>query len=218
MQYKYKNNNNIIVDAVIFLKDKILPIDSKFSLDNYRRCIEASNEDDRIYFAEEFKKDMKKRIEETGKYIDESNEGTTPFVCMFIPSEAVFYDINSGISGTLKVDTEKLLDFAKSKKVHIVSPSTIFAFIHLIWSQIKDQKIEKEALEIKKKVEELGKHIIKYDDYMNKLGKSLSTTVNQYNDSYKELKKIDKDVYKITGGIVGGEMEILAIDKPDKEE
>lgn len=130
MQYRYKNGE--IVDAVIKMKDKILPIDSKFSIDNYRRCLDAKNEDDQKYFAEEFKKDIKKRIEETGKYVNEIDENTTPFAFMFIPSEAIYYDINAGNNGALKVDTEKLLDFAKSKRVHLVSPSSIFAFIHLI--------------------------------------------------------------------------------------
>jgi DNA recombination protein RmuC len=143
MQYRFKNGE--IVDAVITMKGKYLPIDSKFSIDNYRRCLDATNDEDRKYFADEFKKDIKKRIEETSKYVNEVDENTTPFAFMFIPSEAIYYDINAGSNGSLKVDTEKLLDFAKSKRVHLVSPSSIFAFIHLIWSVIKYKKIEEGA-------------------------------------------------------------------------
>lgn len=216
MQYRFKNGE--VVDAVIHMRDKVLPIDSKFSIDNYRRCIDATNEEDKKYFADEFKKDIKKRIEETGKYVNEIDESTTPFAFMFIPSESIFYDINAGINGALKVDTEKLLDFAKSKRVHLVSPSSIFAFIHLIWSGIKDQKIEEGAREIKKKVEELGKHIQKYEEYMQKLGNSLNTTVNHYNSSYKELKKIDKDVYKITDGANDMSIEPMLLDKVNLED
>jgi len=216
MQYRYKNGE--IVDAIIRMRDKILPIDSKFSIDNYRRAIDAENEEDKKYFAEEFKKDIKKRIDETSKYINETEENTTPFAFMFIPSEAIYYDINAGRSGSLNIETEKLLDYAKSKRVSLVSPSSIFAFIHLIWSGLKDQKIEENTKEIKKKVEQLGNHIQKYEDYMKRLGNSLNTTVNHYTNSYKELKKIDKDIYKITDGETELTVEPLLIDKVNLED
>ena len=216
MQYGYKSGE--IVDAVIFIKDKILAIDSKFSIDNYRRSIDATNEDDKKYFADEFKKDIKKRIEETQKYIDEVDENTLPFAFMFIPSEAIYYDIQAGLSGGLKIDTQKLLDFAQVKKVIIVSPTSILAYLHLVITGIKDSKIEENAKEIKKKVEELGKHIIKYEEYMQKLGNSLNTTVNHYNASYKELKKIDKDVYKITDGAHEMNIDPVLLDKVNIDE
>lgn len=216
MQYAYKTGE--IVDSVIFIKDKILPIDSKFSIDNYRRCIDSDNDDDKKYFADEFKKDIKKRIEETSKYISEVDENTLSFAFMFIPSEAIYYDIQAGLSGGLKIDTQKLLDFAQEKKIIIVSPTSILAYLHLVISGIKDNNIEKNSMEIKKKVEELGKHIQKFEDYIQKLGNSLNTTVNHYNASYKELKKIDKDVYKITDA--AGEMTIepILLDKINIEE
>ncbi len=216
MQYNYKSGE--VVDAVISIKDKILPIDSKFSIDNYRRCIDASNEEDKKYFADEFKKDIKKRIEETSKYINEIEENTLPFAFMFIPSEAIYYDIQAGVSGGLKIETEKLLNFAQEKKVIIVSPTSILAYLHLVLSGIKDSNIEKNSKEIKKKVEELGKHIQKYEDYMQKLGNALNTTVNHYNASYKELKKIDKDVYKITEGTNEMSVEPMLLDKVNIEE
>ena len=216
MQYTFKSG--IIADAIINIKDKILCIDSKFSIDNYRRSIDSTNDDDKKYFADEFKKDIKKRIEETGKYIDEINENTLPFAFMFIPSEAIYYDIQAGVSGGLKIDTQKLLDFAQEKKVIIVSPTSILAYLHLVISGIKDNNIEKNSKEIKKKVEELGKHIQKYEDYMQKLGNSLNTTVNHYNSSYKELKKIDKDVYKITDGASEMTVDPLLLDRVNIEE
>ncbi len=216
MQYSYKTGE--MVDSVIFIKDKILPIDSKFSIDNYRRCIDAENEDDKKYFADEFKKDIKKRIEETSKYINEIDESTLAFAFMFIPSEAIYYDIQAGLSGGLKIDTQKLLDFAQEKKIIIVSPTSILAYLHLVISGIKDNNIEKNSMEIKKKVEELGKHIQKFEDYIQKLGNSLNTTVNHYNASYKELKKIDKDVYKITDAAYEMNVDPILIDKINIEE
>ncbi len=216
MQYLYKSGE--LVDAVIFIKDKILPIDSKFSIDNYRRCVDADNEEDKKFFAEEFQKDIKKRIEETKKYIDEIKENTLPFAFMFIPSEAIYYDLNAGDNGNLKINTQKLLNYAQEKKVIVVSPTSILAYLHLVISGIKDSQIEKNAIEIKKKVEELGKHIQKYEEYMQKLGNSLNTTVNHYNASYKELKKIDKDVYKITDGANDMAVEPILLDKVNMDE
>lgn len=216
MQYTFKSG--VIADAVIKIKDKILCIDSKFSIDNYRRSIDANNDEDKKFFADEFKKDIKKRIDETQKYIDETGENTLAFAFMFIPSEAIYYDIQAGLSGGLKIDTQKLLDYSQEKKVIIVSPTSILAYLHLVISGIKDSQIEKSSLEIKKKVEELGKHMQKYEEFYKKIGNSLDTTINHYNSGYKELKKIDKDVYKITDGANEMNIEPILLDKIDIDE
>ena len=214
-QYRFKDGD--IVDAVIKIKDKLLPIDSKFSLDNYERCVNAPNDEEAKIFATEFKKDLKKRIDETSKYIKE-NENTLPIVFMFIPSEAIYYDLLAGNKSRIKVNTQDLIEYAQDRKVFIVSPNSIYAYLNLVLSGIKAFQIENQAKDIQDKVSNLGKHIEGYQEYLNKLGNSLATTVNHYNSANKEFKKIDKDVYKITGGEVGGEIEILSIDRPDKEE
>ena len=215
MQYRFENGE--AVDAVVNIKDKVLPIDSKFSLENYQRCIDAESDEDRKFYAEEFKKDLKVRITETAKYIREK-ENTLPIAFMFIPSEAIYYDLLAGENSRIKVNTQKLIEYAQSQKVFIVSPTSILAYLHLVLSGIKAFTIEEGAKQIQKKVEELGKHINAYEDYYKKLGNTLSTTVNHYNAGYKELKKIDKDVYKITEGVSGGDMEVLSIDKPKADE
>jgi len=210
MQHGFKDGD--IVDAVILVKEKFLPIDSKFSLDNYRRAIDSKNED-RKYFADEFKKDLKKRIEETSKYIKE-NENTLPLAFMFIPSEAIYHDLLAGEQSQLKVNTQSLIEFAHGKKVFIVSPTSIIAYLHLVLSGIKAFTIEKEAEQIQKKVEELGKHIFEYQDYMQKLGSSISTTVNHYNNASIKFKKIDKDIYKGTDKKSLGEIDLEKLERP----
>lgn len=214
MQHRFENGE--VVDAVVYIKEKLLPIDSKFSLDNYQRCVDAETEEDRKYFADEFKKDTKLRIAETAKYIREK-EDTLPIAFMFIPSEAIYYDLLAGENSRLKVNTQKLIEYAQSQKVFIVSPTSILAYLHLVLSGIKAFKIEEGAKQIQKKVEELGKHMDAYEQYYIKLGNTLSTTVNHYNAGYKEMKKIDKDVYKITEGAGGGKMEPELLDKPIME-
>ncbi|OJI07881.1 hypothetical protein BK004_00365 [bacterium CG10_46_32] len=196
MQYKFKDGD--IVDAAVFISEKIVPIDSKFSLENYNRVLAAENEEERNKFEKVFKNDLKNRIDETSKYI-RPNEGTMDFAFMFIPSEGIYYDLLINKVGAVKISTEDLIEYAfKQKHVIIVSPTSFLAYLQTVLQGLKAMKIEKDAQEIRKRVEQLGKHIANYEDYMRKLGGHLSTTVNTFNTSYKELGKIDKDVMRIT--------------------
>jgi len=214
MQYPFPDGD--IVDAVIFAKDGIIPIDAKFSLDNYNRIINEEDEDKKLVLEKEFKNDLKKRIDETSKYI-KIKEGTLPFAIMYIPAEAIYYDLLVNEVGSIKINTKSLIEYAyRDRKVIIVSPTTFVAYLSTILQGFNAFKIEKSAQEIIKNVEKLTGHIKAYDTYHTKLGNSLSTTVNHFNTSRKELKKIDKDVYRITGD--SAEIEPTLIEKPDKEE
>ncbi len=211
MQFMFQNGE--AVDAVIKIQDKILPIDSKFSLDNYQRAIDTDNEDDRKFHGDEFKKDLKLRITETAKYIRE-NENTLPIAFMFIPSEAIYYDLLAGEQSRIKVNTQALIEYAQKQRVFIVSPTSILAYLHLVLSGLKAFKVEENAKQIQKKVEDLGTHILKFEEGYKKLGNSLGAVVNHYNSSYTQLKNIDRDVYKITDGEAGKKIEVEKIDRP----
>src|SRR3989344_4035816 len=196
-QYEFKDGN--IVDAVIFIKDKIIPIDSKFSLENYNRILEATDETERKRFEDAFRQDLKNRIDETSKYIKPS-EDTMEFAFMFIPSEAIYYDLIVNKVGAIKTNTRDLIEYAAGeKKVIIVSPTSFLAYLQTVLQGLKAMQIEESAKEIRKRVEELGRHLSSYETYMKKLGTHLGTTVNMYNSAYKELGKIDKDVLRISG-------------------
>ncbi len=212
MQYAFEDGE--IVDAAVFVKDKVIPIDSKFSLENYNRMLDAENKTDKETYLKLFKQDLKKRIEETAKYIRPS-ENTTEFAFMFIPSEGIYYDLLVGSVGT-GVSARDLIEYAFEKKVIIVSPTSFLAYLQTVLQGLKMLKIEESAKEIRKRVEQLGMHLSKYEDYYQKLGKSLSTVVSHYNSGYKELGKIDKDVLRITGDKVGVDVELL--EKPSLEE
>ncbi len=214
-QYEFKDGTK--VDAVIFVKDKIIPIDSKFSLENYNRILETNDESERKRLEELFRTDLKNRIEETSKYIKPS-EGTMEFAFMFIPSEAIYYDLLVNKIGAIKANTRDLIEYAiNEKKVIVVSPTSFLAYLQTVLQGLKAMQIEESAKEIRKRVEELGRHLISYETYMKKLGTHLGTTVSMYNSAYKELGKIDKDVLKITGAAVG--TEPLTLEKPrDLEE
>lgn len=214
MQHQFKDGD--IVDAIINTKEGIIPVDSKFSLDNYNRIINEKDELERERLENEFRKDLKLRIDETAKYI-RPEEGTLPFAFMFIPAEGIYYDLLINEVGAVKVNTRSLIDYAyKDRNVIIVSPTTFYAYLHSVLHGFRAFKIEESAKGIQKRVEELGKHLAAYEDYMKKLGVTLGTSVNHYNTAYKELKKVDKDVLRINGESVGIEPTLL--DKPTMEE
>jgi DNA recombination protein RmuC len=214
MQHGFKNGD--IVDAVVFVKDKIIPIDSKFSLENYNRLLAEKNPAAREEIEKQFKSDLKKRIDETSKYI-RPDEGTMDFAFMFIPSEGIYYDLLINEVGAVKVNTRDLIEYAfRDKKVIIVSPTSFLAYLQTVLQGLRALQIEDSAKEITKRVGELGQHLKRYEDYMKKMGGHLSTTVNMYNDASKELGKIDKDVMRITGVKVG--LEPVVIDRPQESE
>jgi DNA recombination protein RmuC len=214
MQYKFKDGET--VDAVIKLdKNRILPIDSKFSLENYNRLIEESSKDARVALVKTFRQDLKNRIDETSKYIRPS-EGTMDFAFMFIPSEAIYYDLLVARVGQTGSSSRDLVEYAfKDKNVIIVSPTSFMAYLQTVMQGLRSLQIEEQAKEIQIRVAELGRHIASYDTVMGKLGSSLGTTVNHYNKAHNELKKIDKDVTKITSQ--SPEVKPLLIDKPVDE-
>ncbi|MBT3538566.1 DNA recombination protein RmuC [Candidatus Parcubacteria bacterium] len=210
LQHQFPDGDT--VDALIITKDGTIPVDAKFSLDNYERLVHEDDENVRAKLETEFKNDLKKRIDETAKYI-KPKDGTLDFAFMFIPSEAIYYDLLVNEVGAVKVNTRNLVDYAfNERKVVIVSPTTFAAYLQTVLQGLRAFKIEEGAKEIRKNVEMLGKHINAYEDYMKKMGVSMSTTVNHYNTAYKELGKIDKDVVRITEGERSIEPEVL--DKP----
>lgn len=213
MQYPFKDGS--IVDAVVFVKDKVIPIDSKFSLENYERILNTNDSETREKLEKQFKQDLKLRIDETSKYV-KPEEKTMDFAFMFIPSEAIYYDLLVNKVGAVQVNTRDLIEYAfKEKHVIIVSPTSFLAYLQTVLQGLKALQIEESAKEIKKWVEMLGKHMLSYEEYMKKLGTSMSTTVSHYNNAYHEFKKIDKDIAKVAGG--ESNVDPMKLEKPDIE-
>lgn len=211
LQHHFKNGD--IVDAVIFLdKNKILPIDSKFSLENYNRLVEETDKAKREALSKQIKVDLKNRIDETAKYI-KPDEGTMDFAFMFIPSEAVYYDLLINKIGTAGVSARDLIEYAFAEKhVIIVSPTSFMAYLQTVIQGLRSLQIEEQAKDIRVRVGQLGRHIGAYETFMQKLGSSLGTTVNHFNTAHKELGKIDKDIVRIAEVSPG--IEPVVVDKP----
>jgi len=214
MQYGFTDGS--IVDAVVFVKEKIIPIDSKFSLENYERILGTIDEGEKEKLEKAFKQDLKNRIDETSKYIKPS-EGTMDFAFMFIPSEAIYYDLLINKVGAVQVSTQDLIEYAfRDKHVIIVSPTSFLAYLQTVLQGLRALQIEESAKDIRKNVEALQKHLVNYDEYMKKIGTQLGTVVNTYNVGYKEFKKVDKDVTRITGQ--DANIEVLELEKPKIDE
>ncbi len=213
-ELQYKMGVGMTVDAVIKLEDKLLPIDSKFSLENYNRLVDAK-EAERLGLERSFKEDLKRRIDETAKYIQPS-KGTLDQALMFIPSEAIYYDLLANKIGAGGVSGRNLLQYAVEKKVTIVGPSTLASHLQIIVQALRSMEIHKDTEKIRKNIEQLGKHLLAHNGYMQKLGASLGTTVGHFNTTYKELGKIDKDVVKIAE--VESSVEPVMLDRPSMED
>jgi DNA recombination protein RmuC len=215
-QMQYRFNDGEIVDAAIFLdKGKVLPVDSKFSLENYNRLIETRDKPERDRLLQKIKADLKGRIDETSKYIRPS-ENTMDFAFMFIPSESLYYDLlinNVGMGSS----SRDLIEYAfRDRHVIIVSPTSFMAYLQTVLQGLRSLQIEEQAKDIQIRVGQLGQHIGKFEQYMQKLGNALGTTVNHYNTAHKELGKIDKDIIKIAGN--DSSVEPQLIDRPQDDE
>ncbi len=220
LQYKIckdDQGHDLICDAVILLeKGKMLPVDSKFSLENYNRLLEETDKTQRDLLVKAFKSDLKNRIDETSKYI-QPRDGTMDYAFMFIPSEAIYYDLLVNKIGATTTSARDLIEYAfREKNVIIVSPTTFMAYLQTVLQGLRALQIEDQAKEIQQRVGELGRHIQTYEQLMQKLGGSLGTTVNHFNNAHKELKKVDKDVTKIAK--VNPSVEPLILDRPQADD
>ncbi|MEC8537666.1 MAG: DNA recombination protein RmuC [Bacteroidota bacterium] len=213
MQYSFKNGDK--VDAVLFYNNFIVPIDSKFSLENYNKMVDEDNSTLKRDFENEFKKDIKNRINETAKYI-RPNENTTEYAFMFIPADGLYQSLLSNKVGTLEVNSTNLIEYAFNKKVMIVSPMSLFPYLQTALKALNELKMEANIEIIKKNLFNLTNHLKAYEDCIQRLGKNLGTVVNQYNEASSEFKKIDKDVIKISSGEMEIGFEPNVLEKPKK--
>ena len=214
-QMQYSFNNNEAVDAIIKVGEFVIPIDAKFSLDNYNKMIESDETDvERLNDLErKFKNDIKNRIDETSKYI-KPNEGTVDYAYMFIPADGLYQDLLNNKVGSLKINQRDLVSYAYQKKVMIVSPMSLFPMLQVTSKALNNMKVEESIQEIQMNIEKLGNHLKAYLTYHEKLGNSLSTVVNHYNVSNKEFKKIDKDITKLTSNKASIGIETESLERP----
>ncbi len=185
MQYRFSSGET--VDAVLKLPDNnLLPIDAKFPFENFRKMIEAEGKE-REELRKKFLGDVKNRIREiSDKYIL-PEEGTVDFAVMYVPAEAVYYEMNM-ISGT------DIPEFARSNKVILASPNTFYLTLRAIEQWFRDTQITREAHEIMKRLRKIEKDGEKLDKDFKKLGNHLKNTVSAYRSSKKRIVLFDRKV------------------------
>lgn len=215
MQYRFPDG--LIVDAAIFYRDRVIPVDAKFSLEKYNRIIETRDGQIRAQLEKEFRNDVKKRIDETSRYI-KPKENTTEFALMFIPAEGVYYNLLIYNVGSVSVETQDLIEYAFKKHVVIVSPTSFYAYLETILQGLKAQQVEENVKVILKRIGELARHLDRYEEHLSRHGKHLSATVTSYNQAVREFRLIDRDIYRISDGESGGRFNEVLIEGPDKED
>lgn len=196
MQYTFPDGA-LRADAVIRYDGKLIPIDAKFSLENYNRYVEAGTDAERDAFERATYQDFKKRIDETAKYVRPEDD-TFEFALMFIPSEALYYDLvvrNVGGAGRER----SLLEYAHEKRVVPVSPVVLYAYLQTVLQGARQLQFVKGAEDIRKRVAELAAHIRAYEEQMRKVGVGIRNAASAYNAAVTEFGKIDKDVVRIAG-------------------
>ena len=216
-QMEYQFNNGEAVDAIVKVGDFIIPIDAKFSLDNYNKMIESDDKIEIESLEKLFKDDIKKRIDETSKYI-RTSEKTTDYAYMFIPADGLYQDLLNSRVGTLKINSKDLVSYAYSKKVMIVSPMSLFPMLQITVKALHNMKVERSIEEIMTNIEKLSNHLNAYKQAHDSLGKTIGTVVNHYNKSSNEFNKINKDITKISGGKSSIELNQMTIERPQLNE
>ncbi|MDP2649608.1 MAG: DNA recombination protein RmuC [bacterium] len=171
LQYQFKSGEK--VDAAIKTDAGILPIDSKFPMENFQKMIKADNEKEKEELKKEFIRDIKKHIEAISKKYVLPEEGTMDFALMYVPSESVYYEI---------VNLTEVLDFARKLRVYIVSPNTLYAHLQTILLSFEGKRIETKSKELFRMLHALQIDYEKVDENLSLLGKHLNNASSQFNN------------------------------------
>lgn len=179
LQYTFKNGEK--VDAVIKTSAGIIPIDSKFPLDNFRKMIKAEDKQEKVKIRREFEKDIKKHIQDIAKKYIVVSENTMDYALMYIPSESVYYEI---------INNTSLFDFAGKKRVLLVSPMSFYAYIKAILMSFEGQRIQTQAKEILLVLQAIKKDYEKTDEAFSILNKHITNTYNQASNVSKSFTSL----------------------------
>jgi DNA recombination protein RmuC len=207
MQYPFREG--VIVDAVIFAKDKIIPVDAKFSLEACNRLFACTDASLRPSLEKELMNDVKKRIDETSKYI-KPEEGTIEVAFMFVPADGVYQEIIR--ISTTEGSNLDIIGYAYSKRVVIVSPTSFFAYLQTVLQALNTMKIEEQVQDIIKYMNESNKYLKQFEDNMNKLAKNVSALVNGFNRVTDDARKLSGRIARITNN----EKNLLSLDRVDE--
>lgn len=184
LQYQFKSGEK--VDAAIETDAGILPIDSKFPMENFQKMVKAIDEKEKILFKKEFIRDIRKHIDDISKKYILPEEGTMDFCLMYIPSEPVYYEI---------ANTPEIMDYARRSRVYAVSPTTLYAHLQTILLSFEGKKIESKSREVFAMLRAIKVDYSKVDDNLLLLGKHLNNASNQFGNVTSSLRQIGKKLH-----------------------
>ncbi len=196
LQYQFSNGER--VDAAIKTDAGILPIDSKFPMENFQKMVKAENAREKDAFKKEFVRDVKKHIDDISRKYILPDEGTMDFCLMYIPSEPVYYEI---------ADNPELIDFARRKRVYAVSPTTLYAHLQVILLSFEGKKIETKSREVFAMIRALKVDYDKVNENLGVLGRHITNSSSQFTNVVTSFQKIGKKLEK--SNEIGGDLEKL---------
>lgn len=168
LQYTFKNGEK--VDAIIKTSQGMIPIDSKFPMENFRKMMKETNPEERKRVTKDFEGDVKKHIVDISKKYILVEEGTSDYALMYIPSESIYYEI---------INSEELFDFSGQKRVLPVSPMSFYAYMKAILMSYEGQRIQSQAKEILEILKAIKKDYEKSEESLSTLGKHITNSYNQ---------------------------------------
>ncbi len=183
LQYTFKSGEK--VDAAIKTSAGIIPVDSKFPMENFRKISKSDNEDEKKSFQKLFESDVKKHIEDISRKYILTEEGTIDYALMYIPSEAVYYEV---------VNSSSLFDFAGAKRVLPVSPTTFYAYMRAILMSFEGQKIEAKAREILASIRAIQKDYNKVGENLGILQKHLTNAFNMMSNVFSSFTQLGQRI------------------------
>jgi DNA recombination protein RmuC len=190
-QFQYRFRSGDIVDSVIRLKEGLVPVDAKFPLDNFRRMLEATNDDDRRAARKEFARNVRKHIDDIHTKYILPDEGTFPFALMYIPAENVYYE--TIIRGDEEDDAEKALyAYATTRQVMPVSPNSFYAYLLTLAQGFRGMRIEERARDIIDHLNRLRLELDKFGEDFRKVGMHITNAQTRYNEAEKRFARFDE--------------------------
>ncbi len=182
MQYKFKNGHT--VDAIVYTSDRMVPIDSKFPLENFRKMYDAPNDTEKRPFQKAFLNDVRKHIDAIAPKYILPDEGTFPFALMYIPAETIYYEV---ILRNDSITQDDLENYAIEKRVIPVSPNSFYAYLQVIALGLRGLRVEQSAQQIVNSLAQLQTDMIKLQDTFDTLGVHLNNARNKYDETSKRL-------------------------------
>jgi len=199
LQYGFKTGAR--VDAVIRLDRSLVPVDAKFPLDNFQRLVEAEADSDRELFAKQFGRDVKNHVDAIAQKYIRPDEGTYEFALMYLPAEAVYYEL---VCGRLGGDASPL-GYALERRVIPVSPSTLHAYLLVLVLGFKGMQIEEHAREVMAYVAQLGRDFGRFREDFEVVGKHLGNAQSRYSDAGRRLEKLEVRLERAAESEIGDE-------------